>query len=213
VAGGHAIAVRCDVTRSQDVQSALQAAVDRFGRLNFALTTRGLSRHLSLQPIHQTRSEIRSSLSICAVSSCVSSTRSPLMLERGGGAIVNTPSGAGVKGFGNGVAYAAEAKPGITNAANMTKTQTGFGFMAEWRRSSVGQTGSVELPNLRTKCRQRKTCTWSSVWSWYSPWRSCCSITSRRKSSAGYVRDSKRSLSRGVCDRGYAELGRRCGMR
>ena len=31
----------------------------------------------------------------------------PLMLKQGGGAIVNTSSGAGVKGFGGGVAYAA----------------------------------------------------------------------------------------------------------
>jgi NAD(P)-dependent dehydrogenase (short-subunit alcohol dehydrogenase family) len=31
----------------------------------------------------------------------------PLMVKQGGGAIVNTSSGAGVKGFGGGVAYAA----------------------------------------------------------------------------------------------------------
>jgi NADP-dependent 3-hydroxy acid dehydrogenase YdfG len=31
----------------------------------------------------------------------------PLMLEHGGGAIVNTSSGAGVKVFGRGAAYAA----------------------------------------------------------------------------------------------------------
>jgi hypothetical protein len=32
--GGHAVAVRCDVTRSEDVQAALQKAVDEFGRLD-----------------------------------------------------------------------------------------------------------------------------------------------------------------------------------
>ena len=36
----------------------------------------------------------------------------PLMLQHGGGAIVNTSSGAGVKGFGRGAAYAA-AKHGV----------------------------------------------------------------------------------------------------
>ena len=36
----------------------------------------------------------------------------PLMLEHGGGAIVNNSSGAGVKAFGHGAAYAA-AKHGV----------------------------------------------------------------------------------------------------
>jgi NAD(P)-dependent dehydrogenase (short-subunit alcohol dehydrogenase family) len=39
----------------------------------------------------------------------------PLMLQRGGGAIVNTSSGAGVKGFAGGAAYGA-AKFGIIGA-------------------------------------------------------------------------------------------------
>jgi NAD(P)-dependent dehydrogenase (short-subunit alcohol dehydrogenase family) len=36
----------------------------------------------------------------------------PLMLEHGGGAIVNTSSGAGVKGFAGGAAYVA-SKHGV----------------------------------------------------------------------------------------------------
>ena len=39
----------------------------------------------------------------------------PLMLQRGGGAIVNTSSGAGIKGFAGGAAYGA-AKFGIIGA-------------------------------------------------------------------------------------------------
>jgi NAD(P)-dependent dehydrogenase (short-subunit alcohol dehydrogenase family) len=43
----------------------------------------------------------------------------PLMLEHGGGAIVNTSSGAGVKGFAAGVAYAASkfGVVGLTKSA------------------------------------------------------------------------------------------------
>lgn len=43
----------------------------------------------------------------------------PLLLEQGGGAIVNTSSGAGVKGFGAGVAYAASkfGVVGLTKSA------------------------------------------------------------------------------------------------
>ena len=39
--GGRAVAVRCDVTRSEDVQAALQQAVDAFGRLDVAFNNAG----------------------------------------------------------------------------------------------------------------------------------------------------------------------------
>src|SRR5690348_245848 len=41
-AGGRAVALRCDVTRSQDVKAALKEAVDTFGRLNIAFNNAGL---------------------------------------------------------------------------------------------------------------------------------------------------------------------------
>ena len=42
--GGRALAVRCDVTRSEDVQAALNQAVDAFGRLDVAFNNAGASR-------------------------------------------------------------------------------------------------------------------------------------------------------------------------
>ena len=36
-----AVAVRCDVTRSEDVRAALQQAVDAFGRLDVAFNNAG----------------------------------------------------------------------------------------------------------------------------------------------------------------------------
>src|SRR5215218_9407730 len=39
--GLRAVAVRCDVTRSSDVQAALNQAVDAFGRLDIPSTTPG----------------------------------------------------------------------------------------------------------------------------------------------------------------------------
>ena len=37
--GGQALAVSCDVTRSEDVQAALTKTVERFGRMDYAFTT------------------------------------------------------------------------------------------------------------------------------------------------------------------------------
>jgi NAD(P)-dependent dehydrogenase (short-subunit alcohol dehydrogenase family) len=39
--GGRALPVRCDVTRSEDVQAALNQAVDAFGRLDIAFNNAG----------------------------------------------------------------------------------------------------------------------------------------------------------------------------
>src|SRR5512132_178089 len=39
--GGQALAVNCDVTRSEDVQTALTKTVERFGRLDYAFNNAG----------------------------------------------------------------------------------------------------------------------------------------------------------------------------
>jgi NAD(P)-dependent dehydrogenase (short-subunit alcohol dehydrogenase family) len=105
--GGRAVAVRCDVTRSEDVQAALQKAVDAFGRLDVAFNNAGAEQEI--KPAAGTTEEEWDriiAINLRGVFLCLK-YEIPLMLEQGGGAIVNTSSGAGVKGFGGGVAYAA----------------------------------------------------------------------------------------------------------
>jgi NAD(P)-dependent dehydrogenase (short-subunit alcohol dehydrogenase family) len=40
--GGHAVAVRCDVTKAEDVQAAHADVVETFGRLDFAFNNAGI---------------------------------------------------------------------------------------------------------------------------------------------------------------------------
>src|SRR5687767_9231974 len=40
--GGRALAVHCDVTRNEDIERALQATIERFGRLDFAFNNAGI---------------------------------------------------------------------------------------------------------------------------------------------------------------------------
>jgi NAD(P)-dependent dehydrogenase (short-subunit alcohol dehydrogenase family) len=40
--GGRAVAVRCDVTRADDVRTALARTVEAFGRLDFAFNNAGI---------------------------------------------------------------------------------------------------------------------------------------------------------------------------
>jgi len=105
--GVRAVAVRCDVTESEDVQAALKETVNAFGRLDFAFNNAGIEQ--APKPAAETPEEEWDriiAVNLRGVFLCLK-YEVPLMLEQGGGAIVNTSSGAGVKGFGKGVAYAA----------------------------------------------------------------------------------------------------------
>jgi NAD(P)-dependent dehydrogenase (short-subunit alcohol dehydrogenase family) len=111
-AGGRALAVRCDVSRAEDVKAALDKAVDAFGRLDYAFNNAGVE-----QPITATADLTEEEwdrivgINLRGVFLCMKH-EIPLMLRQGGGAIVNTSSGAGVKGFAGQAAYCA-AKYGI----------------------------------------------------------------------------------------------------
>src|SRR4051794_15587094 len=110
--GGRALAVRCDVTRPEDVKAALDKTVEAFERLDFAFNNAG-----SEQPITATADLTEAewdrivAVNLRGVFLCMKH-EIPLLLKQGGGAIVNTSSGAGVKGFKGQAAYAA-AKHGV----------------------------------------------------------------------------------------------------
>jgi NAD(P)-dependent dehydrogenase (short-subunit alcohol dehydrogenase family) len=110
--GGHALAVRCDVTRAQDVKAALDKGVEAFGRLDFAFNNAGIE--YTIKPMADVTEEEWDriiDIDLRGVFLCMK-YEIPLILKQGGGAIVNTSSGAGVRGFKGGAAYVA-AKHGI----------------------------------------------------------------------------------------------------
>jgi NAD(P)-dependent dehydrogenase (short-subunit alcohol dehydrogenase family) len=111
-AGGRALAVRCDVSRAEDVKAALDKAVEAFGRLDCAFNNAGVE-----QPITATADLTEEEwdrivgINLRGAFLCMK-YEIPLLLQHGGGAIVNNSSGAGIKAFGRGAAYAA-AKHGV----------------------------------------------------------------------------------------------------
>src|SRR5438067_4672444 len=111
--GGRALAVRCDVTRGEDVRAALHQTVEAFGRLDVAFNNAGVEPK-KLVPTAEVEEEEWDriiNIDLRGVFLCMK-YEIPLMLKQGGGAIVNTASGAGVKGFAGQAAYAA-AKHGV----------------------------------------------------------------------------------------------------
>jgi NAD(P)-dependent dehydrogenase (short-subunit alcohol dehydrogenase family) len=111
-AAGQALAVGCDVARSEDVKAALDRTIETFGRLDVAFNNAGVEQELkAAAELTEEEWDRIVAVDLRGVFLCMK-YEIPLMLQQGGGAIVNTSSGAGVKGFEGQAAYVA-AKHGV----------------------------------------------------------------------------------------------------
>ncbi len=111
--GGQAIAVKCDVTRNEDVKAALDKAIEAFGRLDFAFNNAGIEPRNSAPTAEYEEEEWNRiiDINLRGVFLCMKH-EIPLILQQGGGAIVNTSSGAGIIGIKGSPAYTT-AKHGV----------------------------------------------------------------------------------------------------
>ncbi len=110
--GGRALALTCDVTSDSDVQAALADTVETFGRLDIAFNNAGVEQsHTPLADLTTEEWHRIIDVDLTGVFSCMRH-EIPLMQVAGGGAIVNTSSGAGVIGIAEQAGYAA-AKWGV----------------------------------------------------------------------------------------------------
>ncbi|MBN3888110.1 MAG: SDR family oxidoreductase [Nostoc sp. JL31] len=111
--GGRAIAVRCDVTRAEDVKAALDKTVEAFGRLDFAFNNAGIEPKKAAPTAEYEEEEWNRiiDINLRSVFLCMKH-EIPLILKQGRGAIVNTSSGAGIIGIKGSPAYTA-AKHGV----------------------------------------------------------------------------------------------------
>jgi NAD(P)-dependent dehydrogenase (short-subunit alcohol dehydrogenase family) len=110
--GGRVLAVTCDVTRTEDVKAALDKTIETFGRLDFAFNNAGVAQKLApAAELDEAEWDRIVNTNLRGVFLCLKH-EIPLMLKQGGGAIVNTSSSAGVKGFKSQAAYVA-AKHGV----------------------------------------------------------------------------------------------------
>jgi len=126
-AGSEAVFVRTDVTEEGDVEGAVATAVDRWGRLDAAINNAGING--PTKPIADyTLDEWNTVLAINLTGVFLGlKYEVPQMLAQGGGAIVNTSSGAGLRGFALLPAYVAtkHAVLGLTKAAALAYVKEG----------------------------------------------------------------------------------------
>jgi NAD(P)-dependent dehydrogenase (short-subunit alcohol dehydrogenase family) len=112
-AGSKAVFVTCDVTRVEDCQHAVQVAVERFGRLDILFNNAGMIRRADV--LGTTEAEWDRVMDVNVKSIFLMSKYAiPVMAKQGGGSIVNTGSGWGIKGGRNAVSYCA-SKGAVVN--------------------------------------------------------------------------------------------------
>jgi NAD(P)-dependent dehydrogenase (short-subunit alcohol dehydrogenase family) len=110
--GGQAVAARCDVTSSEDVKAALDKGIEAFGRLDVAFNNAGIEQPVgATADVGEEEWDRIVGVNLSGVFLCMKH-EVPLMLRYGGGAIVNTSSGAGVTAVKGQAAYTA-AKHGV----------------------------------------------------------------------------------------------------
>jgi NAD(P)-dependent dehydrogenase (short-subunit alcohol dehydrogenase family) len=116
--GGTASFLTTDVSVSSDVRAMVAAAVDRYGRLDYAHNNAGIvGGGASVVDMPEETWDRGIAVMLTGVFLCLK-YEIPAMLAQGGGAIVNTSSGAGIIGFPTMANYVA-AKHGVIG---LTKT-------------------------------------------------------------------------------------------
>jgi NAD(P)-dependent dehydrogenase (short-subunit alcohol dehydrogenase family) len=117
-AGGRAIFVRTDVTSELDVRDMVARTVAEFGGLDMAFNNVGINARSSVMNDTEEEWEREIAVNMSSVRYCMRH-EIPAMLQRGGGAIVNTSSRAGDSAIYNAFGYVAtkHAVAGMTKAA------------------------------------------------------------------------------------------------
>lgn len=127
-AKGEALFQRCDVADQTSVESMVDAAVARFGRLDFAVNSAGIDPEIAPEPRWDVADYDRiMGVNLRGTMLCLKAEIAALR-KTGGGAIVNFASFAGVAGVANKPFYSAakHGVVGLTKAAGLDQAKHGI---------------------------------------------------------------------------------------
>jgi NAD(P)-dependent dehydrogenase (short-subunit alcohol dehydrogenase family) len=147
-AGGRVVFVLCNVALAADCQRAMLAAIETFGRLDILFNNAGIIRRADV--IGTTEEEWDRVMAVNVKSVFLMSKYAvPEIARQGGGAIVNSSSGWGLKGGRNAVSYCA-SKGAVVNMTRAMAIDHG----AQNIRVNCICPGDTDTPMLRQEAKQ-----------------------------------------------------------
>ena len=146
--GGRAIFLRCDVTKARDCQQAVQQTVSELGGLDILFNNAGIVRRASVLETSEEEWDRVMAVNVKSVF-LLSKYAIPVMVQAGGGVIVNTASGWGLVGGRKAAAYCASkgAVVLLTKAMALDHGQQNI-------RVNCICPGDTDTPMLRNEARQ-----------------------------------------------------------
>jgi NAD(P)-dependent dehydrogenase (short-subunit alcohol dehydrogenase family) len=125
--GYKSLAVRADISKSHEVQSAIKTVVDQFGKIDVLVNNAGTTWRSPITAFDEEQYDRVVNVNMKGTFLCLKYVGIE-MLKRGGGSIINVGSSAGQNGMANSIAYCA-SKGGV---AMLTKAAA-----VEWARLGI----------------------------------------------------------------------------
>ncbi len=146
--GGKAIYLHCDVTLGEDCQRAVKETVEQLGALDILFNNAGVIRRADVVETSEADWDTVMSVNVKSVF-LMSKFAVPAMEANGGGAIINSASGWGLKGGAKAVAYCA-SKAAVVNMTRAMAIDHG----PQNIRVNCVCPGDTDTPMLREEARQ-----------------------------------------------------------
>jgi NAD(P)-dependent dehydrogenase (short-subunit alcohol dehydrogenase family) len=146
--GGQALFVRCDVTQAGDCQRTMQQTVDELGGLDVLFNNAGIIRRASVLETSEEEWDRVMAVNVKSVF-LLSKYAIPVMVQAGGGVIINTASGWGLVGGRKAAAYCASKGAVVLLTKAMALDHGGQNI-----RVNCICPGDTDTPMLRDEAQQ-----------------------------------------------------------